>query len=243
MSKFTRRSLCTSLLGLPAAAQEKPGAKFKVVVVGAHPDDPETGCGGTMARYAALGYEVVALYLTRGETGIRGKGPEETAAIRTAEAEKACKILGARPVFAGQVNGSTEVNRERYEQFNAILAPEEPDIVFAHWPIDTHPDHRVASLMAYQAWQTARKKFQLYYFEVESGAQSQNFAPNTYVDISSVADKKRNACFAHESQNPDGFWVYHDAMQKFRGLECRTRQAEAFVRYAGTGSPALPLAN
>jgi len=241
MPTLTRRGLCASLLAVPAAAQQKPGSKLKIVVVGAHPDDPESGCGGTMARYASLGHEVVALYLTRGETGIAGKGPQETAAIRTREAEKACKILGARPLFAGQVNGSTEVNRARYEQFYAILAPEEPDIVFAHWPIDTHPDHRVASLLAYQAWHTAKKKFQLYYFEVMSGAQSENFAPTTYIDITSVGDKKREACYAHQSQDPDSFWVYHDAMQKFRGFECRAKQAEAFVRYARTGNPELPL--
>lgn len=241
MPNFTRRGLCASLLSLPAVAQQKPGTKIKVVVVGAHPDDPETGCGGIMALYSALGHEVVALYFTRGETGIRGKSPEETAAIRTQEAEKACKILGARPVFVGQVNGSTEVNRARYDQFYKILAPEEPSIVFAHWPIDTHPDHRVASLMAYQAWQTAKKKFDLYYFEVMTGAQSQNFTPTQYVDITSVADKKREACYAHQSQDPDSFWPYHDAMQKFRGLECRAKQAEAFVRYARTGNPGLPL--
>src|SRR3954447_12580903 len=84
--------------------------KLKVVVVGAHPDDPESSCGGTMARYADLGHEVVAVYLTRGEAGIKGKTAEEAAAIRTAEAQRACSILKASAVFAGQIDGKAEVN-------------------------------------------------------------------------------------------------------------------------------------
>src|SRR5215471_15174545 len=86
--------------GLAAAKEAKPKPAeqrpLKVVCVGAHPDDPESGCGGTLARYATAGHKVTVIYLTRGEAGIQGKSHKEAAAIRTAEAEKACKILGAR---------------------------------------------------------------------------------------------------------------------------------------------------
>src|SRR6266852_4782593 len=82
---------------------------LRIVCVGAHPDDPESGCGGTLARYASAGHAVTVIYLTRGEAGIAGKSHEEAAAIRTAEAEAACKILGGKPIFAGQIDGATEV--------------------------------------------------------------------------------------------------------------------------------------
>jgi LmbE family N-acetylglucosaminyl deacetylase len=204
-----------------------------VVVVGGHPDDPESGCGGTMARYAALGHEVVSLYLTRGETGIRGKSKEETARIRTAEAEQACKILGARPLFAGQINGSTEASPPAYDKFSELLLGEKPDLVFVHWPVDTHVDHRAAYMLTYEAWQRAERKFSLYFFEVMTGSQTQNFTPTDYVDITSTEGKKREACFAHRSQRPEGFYQTHDAMNRFRGMEAQTSFAEAFVRYAG----------
>ena len=67
---------------LPAA--DKP---LKIVCVGAHPDDPESGCGGTLARYSALGHSVTVMYFTRGERGIKGSELDEAARIRTAEAE------------------------------------------------------------------------------------------------------------------------------------------------------------
>src|SRR5436305_8863515 len=108
-SNVSRRSMLglgVSALGLPLAAEaQQTGARLTVVVAGGHPDDPETGAGGTMARYAALGHQVVSLYLTRGEAGIEGKSHEEAARIRTAEAEEACRILRVRPVFAGPVVG------------------------------------------------------------------------------------------------------------------------------------------
>jgi LmbE family N-acetylglucosaminyl deacetylase len=112
-----------------------------VVCVGGHPDDPESGCGGTLARYSEAGYKVTIVYLTRGERGISGKSLEEAAAIRTAEALEACRILGAKPIFAGQIDGATELNRDRDADFTKLLAAETPDLVFTQWPIDTHMDH------------------------------------------------------------------------------------------------------
>src|SRR2546426_10927972 len=81
-----RRSFLGQALTLPAlidlgegaraattvAGQIKPGS-LSVVCVGAHPDDPESGCGGTLAMYAAQGHRVTVIYLTRGERGIPGK--------------------------------------------------------------------------------------------------------------------------------------------------------------------------
>src|SRR4051794_5020109 len=63
-------------LYLPALAtsqKESPAQKKKIVCVGGHPDDPESGCGGTLAKFAAAGHEVTIIYLTTGEAGIEGK--------------------------------------------------------------------------------------------------------------------------------------------------------------------------
>ncbi len=260
MKRISRRKLlCDTVamagattLGLPlvgAAEAGKPGeagkpsGKLKVIVAGAHPDDPESGCGGTIARYSALGHDVVVIYLTRGEAGIAGKSHDEAAAIRTAEAQKACQILKARPVFAGQIDGSTEVNRARYAEFRKLLEAERPDVVFTHWPVDTHPDHRAASLLVYDAWLRSGKKFALYYFEVLTGSQTQVFAPNLYVDITATEGRKRAACYAHVSQQPDEWYPHHDQMNRFRGFEAGTKSAEAFVRHVQDHDMPLPLAD
>ncbi|HEV8291208.1 MAG TPA: PIG-L family deacetylase [Tepidisphaeraceae bacterium] len=251
MNKMTRRDLlggsagaAAGVLGLPLAtlAQDQPAAKgaLKVVVVGGHPDDPESGCGGTMARLADLGHDVVAMYLTRGEAGIRGKAAEAAAEIRSAEAQEACKILKARALFAGQIDGGTEINAARYEAFGKLLLGEKPDLVFTQWPVDTHRDHRAASLLAFDAWLRAGRKFALYYFEVNAGSQTTMFRPTHYVDITSVEERKRAACMAHKSQDPQGFYGIHSLMHEFRGREHGCKYAEAFVHHNQSKVVGLP---
>jgi N-acetylglucosamine malate deacetylase 1 len=220
------RSQGESTVGNPP----EPVSKMKIVVLGAHPDDPESGCGGSICLYSDLGHEVVIVYLTAGEAGIDGKMPSEAAAIRTAESRRACAILKARPVFAGQIDGNTEVTPEQYKRIGQILEAERPAILFTQWPIDTHRDHRAASLLAYDYWLRSGRRPALFYYEVETGAQTQNFKPTHYVDITQTEDRKRAACFAHASQKPEAtFYPTHDRMQRFRGMESGCHAAEGFV--------------
>jgi len=203
---------------------------LKVTCVGGHPDDPESGCAGTLARYAELGHSVTVVYLTRGERGIRDKSLEEAAKIRSAECESACKIVGAKAVFFGQIDGDTEITRAHVDTMTKLLAAGNPDVVFTHWPIDTHMDHQVASFLVIRACMALRPRPQLYFFEVNSGSQSQGFLPDTYVDISSVLEKKKSALFAHVSQDGQGIWrQHHEAIANWRGREAGVSAAEAFV--------------
>lgn len=233
-----RRTFLQTAALLPglAAAQPARSAAMKIVCVGGHPDDPESGCGGTLARYAEAGHRVSIIYLTRGEAGIRGKSHEEAAAIRSAECETACKILGAKPIFAGQIDGATELNRARVETLRELLSAEAPDLVFTHWPIDTHMDHQIAGLLTYRSWVAAQRKFQLYFMEVDLGAQTQNFHPTDYVDITGVREKKKAALFAHKSQHGDEIYSrHHEVMENFRGRECGVAAAEGFVHLGRIG--------
>jgi histidyl-tRNA synthetase len=107
------------------------------------------------------GYDVVAVYLTKGESGVKGKTHEEAAAIRSEEAKNACKILGAKAVFLTQIDGSTEINKDRYAEMKDAIAAENPDIVITHWPIDSHPDHRVCASLVYDAWRRLGYTFEL----------------------------------------------------------------------------------
>ncbi len=213
-------------------AQQKTRGKLKVIVTGGHPGDPEYGCGGTIARYTDSGHEVVLLYLNRGELGISGKPAAEAGAIRAAEAEQACGILKARPVFASQVDGASEVSSARYAECRKILQQEQPDIVFTHWPIDNHPDHRVNSLLVHEAWLWMGKSFELWFYEVSNGADTLHFFPTHYVDITRYEPRKRRACYAHASQSPEMFYSLQEQVCRFRGIESGCGYAEAFIRPA-----------
>src|SRR5207245_63358 len=228
-----------SLWGTDATASTEKGGvadasrPLRIVCVGAHPDDPESGCGGTLARYASAGHVVTVIYLTRGEAGIPGKSHEEAAAIRSAEAEAACKILGAKPIFAGQIDGATEVSHKAAEALGNLLGEEKPDVVFTHWPIDTHFDHQAASMLTIRAYLAARPRWLLYFLEVNSGSQTLGFMPTAYVDITATRDKKKQALFAHQSQTGERIYRdHHEVMETFRGREVGVTAAEAFVSLA-----------
>lgn len=202
----------------------------KVLVIGAHPDDPETMCGGTILKLREMGVDVVAVYLTSGEAGIKGKSHEESRTIRRTEAQNACAVLGARAIFLTQIDGNAEINKTRYAEMKALIEAEKPDMVITHWPIDSHRDHRVCAVLVYDAWRQTRYSFDLYYGEVMTGLQTQNFSPTLWVDITDTHDKKVEAYRQHLSQDIDAVQVYHDAMEILRGMECHAKYGEAFIK-------------
>jgi LmbE family N-acetylglucosaminyl deacetylase len=224
------------LLSLPAllSAKAEKAKVYKVVCVGGHPDDPESGCGGTLARFVSAGHAVTIIYLTRGEAGIPGKSHGDAANIRTQEALDACKILHTKPVFAGQIDGDTILTNEWVQKLLALLEDEKPDIVFTHWPVDSHKDHQVASLLTIQSWIRTKNKFDLYFFEVCAGEQTMVFRPTDYVDISDTQDQKKKAVYCHTSQDPPGIYQCgHSVMEDFRGRELGVKAAEGFIRMTG----------
>ena len=214
--------------------------KFKVVVTGGHPGDPEYACGGTVARYTDLGHKVVLLYLNHGQKGCPGKTQEECGAIRTAEADKACEILKASPAFAHQVDGESVVDAAAYVEFQRLLENEKPDVLFTHWPVDSHPDHRAISALTYNAWLKMGKTSAFYFYEVSDGEDTMMFSPTDYVDITATETRKRDACYAHASQTPDRFYSLQRAVTTFRGIESGHSQAEAFIRHVRSVTGMLP---
>jgi len=234
---LTRRSLLrngsiftgAAAVGVPIAASansiapQRAGHKLKVVVAGGHPGDPEYACGGTIARLTKQGHEVVLLYLND------GAWPPTPSATRLAEAKEACAILKATPAYVGQQNGNAIVDKSHYEHFASILEAEAPDAVFTHWMIDNHRDHRAITMLCYDAWQSSKKKFALYYFEVSDGEDTLQFSPNRYFDISGFEPAKKAACYAHASQTPDRYYALQDRVMRFRGLEAGFERAEAFL--------------
>ena len=137
-----------------ADAQNKlfEGKYKKALFIGAHPDDNESGAGGTMIRLQQQGCEVVSVYFTSGEAGIKGKSYDEAAAIRREELKAACKVMGVRYRWMTQIDGNTEITPERYAEMLQLIKEEKPDVVFTQWPIDGHRDHRICSVLVFDAW-------------------------------------------------------------------------------------------
>jgi LmbE family N-acetylglucosaminyl deacetylase len=185
-----------------------------------------------MAKYSDAGHQVTFLYLTRGEASDPKKTYAEMAGLRIKEAETACKILNATPKFFGQVDGNTVLDKEQNEKITKLILAEKPDIVFTQWPVDGHPDHQVTGLLALTAWVRSGRAFHLYFYEVNTGVETMGFTPTDYVDITSVRDRKKEAMFAHKTQDPvNTYNDYFKPLEEFRGLEAGVKAAEAFIHF------------
>jgi N-acetylglucosamine malate deacetylase 1 len=209
-----------------------PGKTLKIVVTGGHPGDPECGCGGTIARYTDAGHEAILLYLNRGEGYCGPNSGKDCATIRTKEAEKACALLKARPVFATQYDGRPIIDVPHYDEFSHRLLDQQPDLVFTHWPTDAHRDHRAIAALVLDTWLNANKKFSLYYYEVAEDTLA--FTATDFVDTSDVAARHREACFAHASQQPETWFPLQEQILKYHGLQTNCLRAEAFYKVPPT---------
>lgn len=217
----------SELLVLPGQTAEQ-GKKLKIVVTGGHPGDPECGCGGTIARYTDEGHAVIVLYLNRGEGYCGQNDLRDCAKIRTSEAEKACAVLKARPVFAGQYDGRAIVDAPHYEEFARLLLEQKPDVVFTHWPMDSHRDHRAIAALVLDAWLNSKKQFALYCYEVAEDTLL--FSATDFVDTTDVASRHKAACYAHASQQPDKWFPPQMQITRYHGLQNGWGQAEAFFQ-------------
>ena len=169
---------------------------------GAHADDAELSCGGTLIKLAGMGYKTGVVVLTRGETGTRG-----SAEIRAREFAKAAEVMGlAAYKMLDLPDGRVEVTWENKLKIIAEIRTHRPRIVFAPYWVDRHPDHESASQLvrasAYLAGlkkiETAQEAFRP--VKVVFCQSRFEFAPSFVVDITDVHAQKMNAIRAYTSQ-------------------------------------------
>lgn len=205
---------------------------MKVLFTGAHPDDIESGTGGCMARLKDLGHEIHGLSFTDGQIGYyeKGKSPEEVGKMRRDEMLAASRILGYIPHFSGYMDGSLYAGFAEIKFFLSLLEEFSPDMIFAHWPVDTHPDHRAAAGIALAAWLRYKGKENFYYYEVLTGRQTHSFQPVSYVDIENYEKMKFAAYLCHISQKLST--EFHSGQHRKRGAESGRICCEAFIPFA-----------
>jgi len=187
----------------PRDAGSIPESPLDLLAIGAHPDDVEISCGGTMALASAQGLKAGILDLSAGEMGTNG-----TPEIRAAEATEAARILGSRGRWnAGLPDGGLDAHDP--EQVRGVvewIRRLRPDVVLVHFPRDRHPDHvaaaelvdrasYLAGLRRYASPGEAFRPRVRYHYASRIG-----FEPSFVVDVTSVWEVKRSSILAHKSQ-------------------------------------------
>ena len=211
--------------------------KMKIIVIGAHLDDIELSCGGTIAKAVKNGHEVRMLVMSQSDYTHYSGEHGRTATEAYAEGKRASEILGVEyfKVFDFPTkdipNDSTvvEVLNKEFDEF-------QPDLIFTHWQFDTHKSHANTALATIAA---ARYFNSILMFEPfpPSGRSYAPFRPQLYIDITEEIDTKIDALKEHKSElekyGPE--WLETiKARAKYRGFELisndprRSKFAEAF---------------
>ncbi len=176
--------------------------KLDVLAFGAHADDVELGCGGTIIKLGALGYKAGAVALTRGEMATRG-----TAELRAQEFAAAAQIMGLSAYkMLDMLDGRVEETWENKVKVIREIRAFRPRIVFAPYWITRHPDHEKASRIVREAaylaglkkldtGQEAHRPFKVIFYPTRF-----EFPPSFIVDITDYHAKKLEALQAYKSQ-------------------------------------------
>lgn len=208
----------------------------RAMLVIPHPDDGESGCAGTVAKWVKEGCHVLHVVTTNGDKGTSDPEmtPERLAAIREKEQRRAAEVLGVEEVvFLGYGDGELEDTREFRGQIVREIRRWKPNVVLAMDPMrhlaHTHRDHRISGQVALDACYPYARDVLHYPDHSKEGLETHKVAavllwgsefPDVLVDISGTLDQKLRALAAHESQ-------LSTDMERVRGFVMRRAQDAA----------------
>lgn len=226
----------------------KGSDKMLILGIGAHPDDLEINCGGTLARFHQQDHKVVMAFACSGDKGHFRIPPAELAQIRKQEAQDAADLIQAESRWLGFDDG--EIMGESLQNRNIfidLIRQVRPDIIFTHSPEDYHADHTAVSRLVTDAtfmstvphiktrYPAVKDLPQIYFIEPYGGMK---FQPDIYVDIQDCYSMKVAMLAKHQSQV---IWIQeHDGIDilerlkinaLYRGFQSGKTYAEGFVRH------------
>jgi N-acetylglucosamine malate deacetylase 1 len=196
---------------LPVArSQGKEDKKLHIIIIGAHPDDPDKA-GGTAYKWAQMGYDVLMVSLTNGDAGHQSIKSKELAKIRREEARKAGAVIGVRYITLDNHDGQLMPTYENRLEVIRLIREQKADIVIFPRPYDYHPDHRYTGVLVLDAAYMVTvptilpkvpylQKNPLFLFMSDGFVHPEPFKADVCIDIDDVIEKKMDMYHQHKSQ-------------------------------------------
>ncbi len=208
------------LISLRVIAERKEGRPWRVLVIGAHPDDIEIACGAAMARLHDAGHLIWGIVMTAGERG-------GDSAVRPGEARSGASFLGLDSVHVCGFP-DTKLSEHAVDMISAIeqrIVQFKPDMIFTHSLHDLHQDHRAAHEATLRA---ARNHDTIFCYE--SPSVTQDFIPTFFMDVTDYIDVKVESIKEHWDQRNKSYVKPErvKGVAVFRGGQAKLRYAEAF---------------
>ena len=207
---------------------------MNVMAIGAHPDDIEFGCGGTLFKHKSGGDNIVmvVMTITKSISGVTGESLRSEKELKN-ESEQSAKVLGCDLDFLPFTDLHIPFSFESVSKLEKLMIEYDTDIVYTHWGGDTNQDH-IATLKTTMA--SARLLPNVLCYEQLPVPRITNVYPtaNYYVDVTDVFEKKIEMCECHDSQlkkyKKQGYDVLDSlsVLARYRGNQIGVKYAEAF---------------
>lgn len=202
----------------------RPGRAARILALGAHCDDIEIGCGGTMLRLAAERPDLEVLWVVFGST------PDRATEARASAEEFLAGFTRSRLVVHEFRDGYLPwIGAEVKDAFEALKGEYAPDLVFTHQREDRHQDHRLISDLTWNTWRSHLVlEYEIPKYDGDFGS------PNVFSPLTSeLLHRKSTLILKHFSSQSDKHWLTGDLLQavaRVRGMECVAPEglAEAF---------------
>jgi LmbE family N-acetylglucosaminyl deacetylase len=191
-------------------AQQLPEHKLHIIIIGAHPDDPDE-VGGTAYKWAQLGYDVMMVSLTNGDAGHQSTKAAELARIRREEARSAGEVIGVKYITLDNHDGQLMPIYENRLQVIRLIREQKADIVIYPRPYDYHPDHRYTGVLVNDAAYMVTvptilpevlflPKNPVFLYTYDRFTHPEPFKVDVCVDIDDAIEKKLDMYHQHTSQ-------------------------------------------
>ena len=205
---------------------------MKILAIGAHLDDIEIACGGTLAKAVDAGHEVKVLIMSKSGYTNKEGGVQRSDEIAVEEGLNALHELGVQDIeILDFATKDIPFHSDVVNEIDLRMAAMHPDIIFTHHPFDTHQAHEGVAKATIAA---ARRMNTVFFYEpiTPSGRSYVAFNPTLYVDIEQTLDKKIESLKCHRSEyNQFGAEDWIEGVRcrcGFRGYEIGKKFAEAF---------------
>ncbi len=192
------------------AQQVKTDNKLHVIIIGAHPDDPDE-VGGTAYKWAQAGADVLMVSLTNGDAGHQTLDSETLAKVRREEARRAGEVIGVRYITLDNHDGQLMPTFENRLQVIKLIREQKADIVIFPRPYDYHPDHRYTGQLVLDAAYMVTvpkilpevpflEKNPVFLFTYDGFVHPEAFKADVCIAIDDVIEKKIDMYHQHTSQ-------------------------------------------
>jgi LmbE family N-acetylglucosaminyl deacetylase len=203
-------SVMLGILGAVIGQQVKQDDKLHIIIIGAHPDDPDE-VGGTAYKWAQAGHKVLMVSLTNGDAGHQSMNSEDLAKRRREEARKAGEVIGVKYITLDNHDGQLMPTYENRLQVIRLIREHQADIVIFPRPYDYHPDHRYTGTLVLDAAYMVTvpkilpevphlEKNPVFLFTYDQFTHPEPFKADVVVDIDDVIEKKIDMYHQHTSQ-------------------------------------------